>query len=532
METKDSSNQKLSHSERVITSLMAGATAGALAKTVIAPLDRTKINFQTQKASFNFTQAFNFLVNTYKKSGLRSLWRGNSATMVRVMPYAAIQYSSHEQFKHLLRVETNAQKFVSNYLIISKPSLNTVVSIAYRREHPARSFIAGSLAGVVSTTATYPLDLARARMAVTHKEQYRDLSAVFMKIIREEKFWRLYRGFVPTIIGVIPYSGFGFFTYETLKRIHSEIYVNSEPNPLERLAFGATAGLFGQTASYPLDIVRRRMQTHSEYKTIMGTMKKVVAEEGLIHGMYKGLSLNWVKGPIAVGITMDVIRQMSCEEQEIQQFFTELKEPHNLDVIREDVKQFCNHNSNEKIVLITSGGTTVPFEQNTVRFVDNFSAGTRGSASADKDRLLSITFTTLDEYLFLLREIALILEKKGVNGMLYLAAAVSDFYIPTANKLETDETILLEKARKALNRFGHKLVIANELNSRKNKVTLVSDNDHQLITVSNEDNIEIEKLIVEEDNSTPISGIGRQHVPTVVHRRNNTPVGANTKHHL
>jgi phosphopantothenate-cysteine ligase len=57
---------------------------------------------------------------------------------------------------------------------------------------------------------------------------------------------------------------------------------------------------------------------------------------------------------------------------------------------------------------------------------------------------------------------------------------------------------LLEKARQALNKYGHKLVIANELNTRKNKVTLVSENDHELIAVKNEDNIEIEKLIVEK----------------------------------
>ena len=30
------------------------------------------------------------------------------------------------------------------------------------------------------------------------------------------------------------------------------------------------------------------------------------------------------------------------------------------------------------------GGTTIPLEVNTVRFVDNFSAGTRGSASAEQ----------------------------------------------------------------------------------------------------------------------------------------------------
>jgi len=95
-----------------MTSLLAGAMAGALAKTVIAPLDRTKINFQIQNLSFSFKDAFRFLLNSYKKNGLLSLWRGNSATMARVVPYAAIQYSSHEQFKHLLKVETNAQKLV------------------------------------------------------------------------------------------------------------------------------------------------------------------------------------------------------------------------------------------------------------------------------------------------------------------------------------------------------------------------------------------------------------------------------------
>lgn len=50
-----------------------------------------------------------------------------------------------------------------------------------------------------------------------------------------------------------------------------------------------------------------------------------------------------------------------------------------------------------------------------------------------KDRLLKITFTTLSEYLFILRELTTILKQFKSNTMLYLAAAVSDFYIPSQN---------------------------------------------------------------------------------------------------
>ncbi|GFT34675.1 mitochondrial coenzyme A transporter SLC25A42 [Trichonephila clavipes] len=103
---------------------------------------------QVTNKHYSLKEALQFIVHSYRSSGLLSLWRGNSATMARIIPYASIQFTAHEQWKRILHVETFEE----------------------RKANPGKSFVAGSLAGIVSTTCTYPLDLARARMAVTHKE--------------------------------------------------------------------------------------------------------------------------------------------------------------------------------------------------------------------------------------------------------------------------------------------------------------------------------------------------------------------------
>ncbi|XP_071492935.1 mitochondrial coenzyme A transporter SLC25A42-like [Diadema antillarum] len=271
---------------RILSSLLAGATAGAVAKTVIAPLDRTKILFQTSDMTFSARNALGVLTNVYHKDGVVALWRGNSATMARIIPYAATQYAAHEQYKKLLNT-TNAENL-----------------------DPGRRFLAGSLAGVTAASLTYPLDVLRARMAVTHRASYRGIISMFLHTWRVDGLGSFYRGFLPTVLGVIPYGGISFFTYETLKKWHKEYTNKGQPTPTERLAFGAIAGLLGQSASYPLDVIRRRMQTAGitkySYDSILNTGRNIVREGGVIGGLYKGLSMNWIKGPIAVGISFTV----------------------------------------------------------------------------------------------------------------------------------------------------------------------------------------------------------------------------------
>lgn len=54
--------------------------------------------------------------------------------------------------------------------------------------------------------------------------RYSNILHVFVRISREEGLKTLYRGFTPTILGVVPYAGLSFFTYETLKKVHAGKY--------------------------------------------------------------------------------------------------------------------------------------------------------------------------------------------------------------------------------------------------------------------------------------------------------------------
>ena len=156
------------------------------------------------------------------------------------------------------------------------------------------------------------------------------------------------------------------------------------------------------------------------------------------------------------------------------------------------------------------------------------------------NRLLEVAFTTLTDYLWYLKIVCQTLKPMGPRALLYLAAAVSDFYIPRQDmaehklqssegaptvqlkmvpkmlaplvmdwvpqafvvsfKLETDESILLSKARKALQTYGHRIVVANLLHSRKERVILVEAKNEDLILMSVEElsqGHEIEEKIVQ-----------------------------------
>lgn len=258
--------------------LLAGAVAGALAKTIIAPLDRTKIIFQTTHSKpFSWMAVNEELRRIVKDEGFAKLWRGHSATLSRVIPYAAIQFATFDALKRK----------------IPKPP----------QWHEL--WLAGATAGAVSVGCTYPLDLMRARMAVGH--HHGTVFVNLLSVYREHGIKTWFRGLNPTLLGILPYAGVSFASFETLKRKVREHKHNEDLTTFDRLSCGALAGFIAQSITYPLDIVRRRMQTESlynnpRYQNTWISLRTIIAEEGY-RALFKALAMNAVKGPIAVGVS-------------------------------------------------------------------------------------------------------------------------------------------------------------------------------------------------------------------------------------
>ncbi len=85
----------------------AADAAGKQAKTVVAPLDRVKILFQASNPQFakysgSWTGVAKAMREIYSQDGPLGLFRGHSATLLRVFPYAAIKFLAYEQIRSVV----------------------------------------------------------------------------------------------------------------------------------------------------------------------------------------------------------------------------------------------------------------------------------------------------------------------------------------------------------------------------------------------------------------------------------------------
>ncbi|KAG0281281.1 hypothetical protein BGZ96_001194 [Linnemannia gamsii] len=292
--------------KRVLTSdtvkhLIAGGAAGAVSRTIVSPLERMKILFQVQGPEpANYQGVIPTLRKMWVEEGFLGFMRGNGTNVIRIVPYSAVQFASYEQFKKLL-------------MDPSKRDLDT-----------PRRLAAGALAGLTSVAFTYPLDIVRTRLSIQSaqvantKEAQAALPGIWKTMVhiytKEGGIVGLYRGLGPTLTGVAPYVALNFQAYEVL-RTHLTPPGEVAPSVGMKLICGAVAGSFAQTVTYPLDVLRRRMQVTGmdavsyKYSSTWDGVKKIIKQEG-VRGLYKGMVPNYLKVAPAISISFVVYEQV------------------------------------------------------------------------------------------------------------------------------------------------------------------------------------------------------------------------------
>ena len=89
----------------VLAAFLAGGMAGAVSRTVVSPLERLKILFQVQSAGRTEYKlpVGKGLMKMWRDEGWRGFMRGNGANCIRIIPYSAVQFSSYNFYRKVIR---------------------------------------------------------------------------------------------------------------------------------------------------------------------------------------------------------------------------------------------------------------------------------------------------------------------------------------------------------------------------------------------------------------------------------------------
>lgn len=313
----------------ICKSLAAGGIAGGVSRTAVAPLERLKILLQVQNShSIKYKGTVQGLKYIWRTEGLRGMFKGNGTNCARIVPNSAVKFFSYEE----------ASRGILWFYRQQTGNENAELT-------PLLRLGAGACAGIIAMSATYPMDLVRGRITVqtdTSSSQYRGIFHALRTVFVEEGPRALYKGWLPSVIGVIPYVGLNFAVYESLKDWLVKtrpfgLAQDTELSVATKLGCGAVAGTIGQTVAYPLDVIRRRMQMGGwknaasvvigdgkskapvEYSGMIDAFRKTVRHEG-VGALYKGLVPNSVKVVPSIAIafvTYEVVKDILGVEMRI-----------------------------------------------------------------------------------------------------------------------------------------------------------------------------------------------------------------------
>ncbi|XP_031489289.1 adenine nucleotide transporter BT1, chloroplastic/mitochondrial-like [Nymphaea colorata] len=181
----------------VPASLVAGAIAGISSTLCTYPLELVKTRITIQRGIYNNT--LHAFLKIVEEEGPGGLYRGLTPSLIGVVPYAATNYFVYDTLRKAYGK------------VFKTEEIGNVATL-----------LIGSAAGAISSSATFPLEVARKNMqvgAVSGRQVYRNMLHALTSILEKEGISGLYVGLGPSCMKLVPAAGISFMCYEACKRI-------------------------------------------------------------------------------------------------------------------------------------------------------------------------------------------------------------------------------------------------------------------------------------------------------------------------
>jgi len=293
---------------------MSGSISGFVATFAKQPIQRIK---WIRQVDAGIPVPYSELLRrTLQADGMGGLFRGSVAGILRNVPHSALVYTLYPKWEAIVLEQQrlasrgtlhSQQPQPSRHAAHATEASNSATATSQKVGFSTR-FWAGYATLFMATLVTHPLDTLRVRISVMHGEM--STPAMIKSILDTGGVRALYQGFSATLVGAGPRGAVGFGVFETLKDVSERYGVLANQPTTRKLLFGYLAGLFSETAIYPLDTVRRRQQALGDAsplgrKNVLSALLLLARNEG-VGGMFKGLSLNLIKNPIATAVSFTV----------------------------------------------------------------------------------------------------------------------------------------------------------------------------------------------------------------------------------
>ncbi|KAJ5648774.1 hypothetical protein N7490_005146 [Penicillium lividum] len=275
---------------RTIKDLASGA-AGGMAQVLLGqPFDIVKVRLQT---TTQYSSALECATQIFKNEGPAAFYKGTLTPLIGIGACVSVQFGAFHQARRKLE-ELNQKKYANSALSYTQ------------------YYMAGSFAGVTNSVLSGPIEHVRIRLQAQPHGAGRlysgPIDCVKKLSAHQGAIRGLFRGQAVTVLREAQAYGAWFMAFEFMMN------QDAKRNNVKREDIGAMkvatyGGLAGEAlwlTSYPLDVVKSKMQTDGfgadqKFATMRDCFKKTYAIEGL-GGFWKGIGPTLLRAmPVSAG---------------------------------------------------------------------------------------------------------------------------------------------------------------------------------------------------------------------------------------